>query len=268
MTPPDGLEQLPPEVELRLVSGVGRERRAMAQRTLRRPAVGLLIAVAVFALMGAWEPTADGALVPPAVDELQRDLPLGMDELDLTQLLVLPFIVIAAVGVVHGALQHRTAAKASLRIHRTGRLIQADGGREEHVDLDHLLHVDVAPNRALTDVNERRPVGSLLVLRLRDATGSEVDVNPGMWAQEGRIVDIIRRYAWDGHATITREAAERYDLPVRGRSGDHHDHADEDLGPALEGLPARTEAQREAPLRERGIEVQRAPEVEPDGLDQ
>ncbi len=93
-----------------------------------------------------------------------------------------------------------------------------------------------------------------------------MDVNPGMWTEEHTIVDIIRRYAWEGHATITREAAERHDLPVRGRSGDHHDHAGEELRPALEGLPAHSEAELEAPLRERGIEVQRAAEIKSDRL--
>jgi hypothetical protein len=268
LSEPPALPDLPPHTEIRMSTGVSRERRRLARRSFLRPAVALAVAGAAFVAAGVLRPT-DGALLPQAVEELQARLPAATDELDLLQLLVVPFLVIAAIAVLRGARQMRTAARAQLRIRRTGRLQQADGGSEEHVDLDHLLLVDVAPNRALTEINERTPIGSLLVLRLRDATGAQVDVNPGMWQEEGHLLAVIRHYASQGHASITAEAARRYDLPVRDRAGDLHDHAhaDDDLRPALEGTPAHGEAQLQAPLRERGIEVQRSAEVQADGLD-
>lgn len=246
----------PPETDdrgCRLRTGVGPQRRALARRTVRRPAVALLGGLVVFVLLGLTQPTVDGAFVPRLIEDLHAGLPLGLSELDLLQLLVLPFLGMALYETVRGVRYARRTRAAELRIDAGGRLLQTDG-ETEHIDLDHLLHVDVAPNRAFTDLNERIPVGSVLVLRLTDATGGEVDVNPGMWEQEATVVEVIRHYAWHGHAAITPEAAERYRLPVRGR---HGEAASAEVGPALEGLPPRSEAELEAPLRARGIEVER-----------
>jgi hypothetical protein len=232
---------------------LGDARRRLAGRAVRRPAsfaAAILVAIVV---LGVVAPTGDGVFVPSVLEDLQARLPLGLDQLDVLQVLLLPFLVMALAELVRGGLHARRTAAATLRIGAGGRLVQDDGG-EEHVDLDHLLHVDVAPNRAFIDLNERTPIGSVLVLRLSDATGAIVDVNPGMWRSEDELVEVIRRYVHEGHCAVTPEAAERYDLPVRGRHG--HDASAED-GPALEGLPPRTEQERESRLRGLGIEMER-----------
>jgi hypothetical protein len=236
----------------RLVTALGAQRRALARRAVGRPAGFLAAALFAVALFAWWRPLRD-IVVPPLLDDVRAALPLGLDRLDLLALLTLPFAVMAAVALALGVAHARRTAAARLRVGGGGRLIQADGA-EEHVDLEHLLDVDVAPNRAFTDLNERIPVGSVLVLRLTDATGARVDVNPGMWAEEDTLIAIIRRYVWDGHAAVSPEAAERYGLPVRGR---HGEAAHPGEGPALRGEPPHSDEEREARLRALGIEVQR-----------
>jgi hypothetical protein len=256
--PPADVPELP-ELDrqgCRLATGLGAQRRDLARRAVRRPAAFGLAGVVLLIVLGVLQPTADGALVPRVLDDLRAALPLGLDRLDMLQVLLLPFLAMAAFETARGVRHARRTAAASLRIGAGGRLVQHDG-IEEHVDLDHLLAVDVAPNEAFTDLNERTPIGSILVVRLADATGAVVDVNPGMWEDEAALVDVIRHYVWHGHASVTPEAAERYRLPVRGRHG-HAAHAEE--GSALEGLPPHSEEEREARLRALGIDIERTDE--------
>jgi hypothetical protein len=232
---------------------VGPQRRSVVRRALLRPSIALGIGVATLIALGVYRPTAD-ALPSDLLDEVMGVLPGALAELDPLQVLLLPFLLFAAWLVARGLRHRRLAADAVLSIDVTGRLVQVDG-HGEHVDLDHLLHVDVAPNAALVELNERTPVGSLLVFRLTDATGAVVDVNPGMWEAKQAIIDVVRHYAWHGDAAITPEAAERYALPVRGRDG--HEHLAEE-GAALEGHRPRDEGELEAPLRRAGLQLERA----------
>lgn len=252
MSPPQP-PPLPPAMDDKgclLMTRVGFQRRRLVRRTLGRPLVFLAGVLGLFLLLGVTRPTADGPLVPP-LEDLLAAAPGVLARLDPLQVLLLPFVLIALFLVARGVRHARRTAQAVLHVNVTGRLVQRDGVTE-HVDLAHLLHVDVAPNRAFTEINERTPVGSTLVLRLTDATGAEVDVNPGMWAEEQAVIDVIRHHAWHGRAAITAEAAERYQLPVRDPHGE----------PAPEGAssqlgPPRSEEEREAASRARGIDLER-----------
>lgn len=235
----------------RLRTRVSAERRRLVRRTLVRPLLLLLMLVGVFVVLGVTRPTADGPLIPEVLEAVLAALPGLLSGLDPLQVLLAPFLLIGLFEVARGARYARRTARAVLHVNITGRLVQTDG-ITEHVDLDHLLHVDVAPNRAFTDLNERTPVGSTLVLRLTDATGAEVDVNPGMWAEEQAVVDIVRHHAWHGRCAITAEAAERYALPVRDPHGEPAP-----TGASTQLGPPRTEEEREAALLARGIDVER-----------
>lgn len=235
---------------------VSRERRRLVRRAFVLPATLLLIGLVAFVALGIVRPDA-GALVPEAFEAFTDGLPGPLSGLSVLQVTLLPFLVIGAWQTGRGMRYARRTWDAQLTVTDDGRLEQRDGV-VERIELDYLIDVDVAPNRAFTELNERAPVGSLFSIRLTDATGATVDVNPGMWFEEQAVTDIIRHYVHDSTARVSSDAAARYGMPQRSGTG---------AVPLGEGTTADGEPELEAPLRQLGIEVQRAPEIEPKGLD-
>ncbi len=254
----------PPEPDdrgIRFTTRVSAARRRLVRRVLLVPLVLLVAEVIAFIVLGVVRPTADGPLIPEPFDDLLARAPGILADLDPLQIALLPFILMGLFVVWRGVRYSLRTSQAVLTINESGRLVQTDGWTE-HVDLDHLLDVDVAPNRAFTDLNERTPVGSPVVLRLRDATGGIVDVNPGMWEHEEQLVDIVRHYVWHGRAAVTADAARLYGLPVRYRHGE----AAPTGGVGPDGSPPHSEDEREAAVREGGIDLRRL-DPGPDGSD-
>jgi hypothetical protein len=242
---------------------VSRQRRRSAQRAFGTRVGVLLGAVAVVVVLGVLEPEG-GVLAPEWYEQLRAGLPGPLGALSALQLAALPFIAMAAWQAWTAWRFARCSAAAHLSITVDGRLEQRDDA-VQRLELAHLVDVDVAPNSAFMELNEGVPIGSLFVLRLTDASGATVDVNPRMWAEAEAVTDIVRHHIITGRASITEDAAERYDLPLRGRHGEEHGHGHLSRGGRPPGKrPASgLEPELEAPLRELGIEVQRSAEVEP-----
>lgn len=235
---------------------VSRQRRRLVRRAFVVPAALLLLGLVLFVLLGIFQAGAE-ALVPEPFERLTDGLPGPLSSLTALQVTLVPFLLIAGWLTARGARFARSTWEALLTITDDGRLEQRDG-TVERIELDYLIDVDVAPNRAFTELNEQAPIGSVLVLRLTDASGATVDVNPGMWFEQQAIIDIIRHYVHNSTSRVSREAAERYDLPQRSGTGGV---------PASESTTTGDEAELQAPLRQLGIEVERSTEIEPGGLD-
>jgi hypothetical protein len=269
----DPLDGLPPaDSRGRLLrTRVTGQRRRLVRRAFGFPTVLLALGLLLFIVLGITQPDAQAA-VPRFVEDLQARLPGPLSRLTALQLVLLPFLAIAAFEVARGFRFARSTWEAQLVITADGRLEQRDG-EVEHVDLGYLTEVDVIPNSAFEDLNERSPVGSPELLRLSDASGAVLDVNPGMWLEQEQLLEVIDRFVRTGHAMVTPAAAEYYDLPVRGRHGeDGPDLSEQELPPGMfpfrQGTSSGGEAELEAPLRERGIEIQRGPQIPSGRLDE
>jgi hypothetical protein len=268
----DPLAALPaPDRRGRLLrSRVTTQRRRLVRRAFAVPTLLLVGGLTSFIAIGVMG-LDDGLALPDLVEDLQARLPRPLSALTPLQLALLPFLAIATFEVVRGYRFARSTWAAQLVITADGRLEQRDL-HVERVDLGYLTEVDVVPNATFEDLNERSPIGSPLLLRLTDASGTTIDVNPGMWVEEERLVEVIDRFVRDGHAMVTTAAAESYGFPVRARHGElGPELAAQDLPqrsvPSRQGTASGTDAELEAPLRELGIEIERGAEVEPGRLD-
>jgi hypothetical protein len=261
----------PPDQRGRLLrTRVARDRRRLVRRAFAFPAMLLLLGLILFIFLGITQPDA-GAAVPDLLEGLRERLPGPLGRLTPLQFVLLPFLGIGAYEVARGARFARCTWEAQLTVTEDGRLEQRDA-EVEHVDLGYLTEVDVEPSSAFEELNERSPIGSPLLLRLTDASGTTVCVNPGLWHEEEALLEVIDRFVRAGHATVSPAAAESYGLPLRGRHGEEGpDPSAQELPPEVipvgQGTSPSSEAEVEAALRERGIEIQRGPQVEPGGLD-